>query len=144
MMKGKLSSAKWLTVECHLAVGNPNAFPFYIYFTSRRIAGGFFGARAWKERTVKHGEFRLVRWIGNNGREKARILVVHITEFDAFARRKSSKSQTPPMEKIFRHSRAIRGPWNDHAVYVIRYRCSGSINVTRGSSQPPLPSGRSS
>src|ERR1035437_196987 len=73
------------------------------------IAGSFFGARAWKERAVKHGEFWLARWIGNDGGEKAGILVVHITEFDAFARRKSSKSQTLPMEKVFRHSQGNPG-----------------------------------
>ena len=110
MMKGKLAGVKGLTVKCHLAVRNPDALPIDIHFTGRRATGGFLRTGAWKERPVKQGQLRLTGWIGNNGREEAGILVVYAAEAKvASPRRLQWKISSDT-------ARAIRGPWDDHAV----------------------------
>src|ERR1019366_6135193 len=80
MMKGKLAGVKGLTVKCHLAVRNPDALSIDIHFTGRRATGGFLGASAWKKGPVEHCQLGLTGRIGDDGWEKAGILVVHLAE----------------------------------------------------------------
>jgi len=58
-MKGELSCAKEPTVNCHLAIRNPDALPIDVHFTCLRVAGDFLGTGAWKERTMEQRQLRL-------------------------------------------------------------------------------------
>src|ERR1039457_4413264 len=108
-MKGKLAGAKWLMVKGHSTIRNPDAFPVDIHLTSLRSAGGFLGTSTWEERTVKHRQFRLPEWIGNDDWEQAGIFVIHVVEFDTLIRAKLRQPQTPPMEEVCRYCQG--DPW---------------------------------
>ena len=82
MVKGKLAGVKWLMVECHLTVRNPDAFPIEIHLTGIWMASCFLRTCAGKERPVEQGQLRLPGWIGNDGWKEAGIFVVYVTEFD--------------------------------------------------------------
>ena len=80
----------------------------------RGRAGGFFWTRAWKERAVKHGQFRFAVRIWNHDGKEACILVIHVAEIDIAACCESRESQALPMKEIFRNGernpRAARRP----------------------------------
>ena len=59
MMKGELSCAKEPTVNCHLAIRNPDALPIDVHFACLKVAGDFLGTGAWKERTMEQRQLRL-------------------------------------------------------------------------------------
>ena len=103
MMKGKLAGVKWLMVECHLTVRNPDAFPIDIHLAGCWTTRSFLRPGTWKEWPVEQGQLRLSRGIGNDGREEAGIFVIYVIEFETFRRGKRSESQTSPVEEIVRY-----------------------------------------
>src|SRR5664279_1283546 len=108
-MKRKLARAKWLIVEGHSTIRNPDAFPVDIHRTSLRSTGGFLGASTWEEWPMKDGQFRVPGRVMNGNGKQACIFVIHVSEFDALIRAKRRQPQALPVEEVLRLGKC--DPW---------------------------------
>jgi len=100
-MTGKWAEVmRLMTIQCHPAVGDPDAFPIEIHGADSGVVDDIFRPSAGEKRPVKHGQFRVPGWIGNGDGEEAGIFVVHIGDFDAVIPAIGCEPQTLPVEEI--------------------------------------------
>src|SRR5665213_2493182 len=103
------------------------------------VPGGLFRAGAGKQRTMQQRHLQFAGVIGyRNGEETGILLSTCTKSIPSYAANLASPSRRQ-WNRSADIAKAIRGPLDDSAAYVITYWPSGSTKVTRGSSQPPPP-----
>jgi len=86
-MRVKQAGEIWIAVfQGHRAVGNPDTFMIEIHLTGPGVAGGFLGTSTEEKGSMEDGHLHFPGMVGNDDREEAGILVVHMDEIDALIR----------------------------------------------------------
>ena len=103
MMRHEPAEAiRFVRLQGHYAVGNPDAFPIEINLTSRGMANDFLGTGARKEWSVQDGQLRVPGWIRNSNRKETGVLVIYVAALDAMVRTKGREPETLPVEQVLR------------------------------------------
>ncbi len=74
-----------------------------IHLARSFAAGGFFGTRTGKKRTMQESHLHFSAVAGNRDRKEAGVLVVHMDEIDALIRSKGGETEAFPMHQILRN-----------------------------------------
>src|ERR1035438_6292198 len=103
VMRSKLAQAiRGAALQGRRAVGNPDTLPVKIHLTLSRLARGLLRLRTRKKGTMEHTQFQFSGRVRYRDGKEARILIVHVRQFDAVPMSIRCESQSLPVEEILR------------------------------------------
>jgi hypothetical protein len=91
-----VQTLRFSAIQRGRTIRNPDTLVIEINLTRSWMTSGLLWTSAWKKRPVEHTQFKMPGRVRYRDRKEARILIVHVSQFDGlhkyFSRRGGTKS----------------------------------------------------